>query len=611
MSKLNKNNGKNRNQNNYRVEQLEPRLMMDAAPTDTDWKNEIDDVDISTYNLPATTEESIEGLIAYNSEGIANRVSLPDVLDSKEIDFSDEVDDVKDFVKDTVEALQEEAEENAENAKDAAQAALTVAEQNYNTAKAAYESLFPDPNNISPAFSQTEQGITLQTLINGAQNAYNAALAHYNQVTTNFQIDASTLCARLVQDNENNNWSFTDNSGKINVSISKNQAVSIDDSLDIVPDIAEKTQIDVAFKKLEKDNVKGFAEVSFEIDGNSQTSINSNTSVEIEFDFFQDLSKIDAKIGILGLTSIDDSNVSNPDLKITGKSTLHGDTSSYDTEFEYDLDFMVKNSSLLTIQNGFYVDDSNHLKYAGKSTAGPKWSSGSNAHDEDAFVPDFANVQMGEILNQFNAISKWLQKIESDILKNNFQGMIEQNASSFLRLSTVFEKVIKTPPRSLQELLNESYFNNVIGISFTKEGGDNFCNLVFTGLQTSQTAKASLSDSFLGTISDSLSEISKNTLSLDVSSSMNLTLKIPMSKNDAYGPNDNIHELLNNNLNDKVKNGIANVVQTEAFSTYFVISKPIKMKLVYDNEGNETEAECTIGPSDFLIDSISEIILIY
>jgi hypothetical protein len=35
------------------------------------------------------------------------------------------------------------------------------------------------------------------------------------------------------------------------------------------------------------------------------------------------------------------------------------------------------------------------------------------------------------------------------------------------------------------------------------------------------------------------------------------------------------------------------------------------MKLVYDNEGNETEAECTIGPSDFLIDSISEIILIY
>ena len=31
MSKLNKNNGKNRNQNNYRIEQLEPRLMMDFA----------------------------------------------------------------------------------------------------------------------------------------------------------------------------------------------------------------------------------------------------------------------------------------------------------------------------------------------------------------------------------------------------------------------------------------------------------------------------------------------------------------------------------------------------------------------------------------------------
>lgn len=282
-----------------------------------------------------------------------------------------------------------------------------------------------------------------------------------------------------------------------------------------------------------------------------------------------------------------------------GTYTLQGDTSSYDTEFDYDLDFIVNNSSLLTIQNGFYVDDSNHLKYAGKSTVGPKWSSGSNAHDEETFVPDFANVQMGEILNQFNAIAKWLQKIESDILKNNFQGMIEQNASSFLRLSTVFEKVIKTPPRSLQELLNESYFNNVIGISFTKEGGDNFCNLVFTGLQTSQTAKASLSDSFLGTISDSLSEISKNTLSLNVGSSMNLTLRIPMSPNDAYGPNDNIRELLRKDSNEyesnDVKNGCSNVVQSDTLSTSFVISEPIKMKLVYDNDGDETEAECSVA----------------
>ena len=31
MSKLNKKNGKNNKQNNYRVEQLEPRQMMDFA----------------------------------------------------------------------------------------------------------------------------------------------------------------------------------------------------------------------------------------------------------------------------------------------------------------------------------------------------------------------------------------------------------------------------------------------------------------------------------------------------------------------------------------------------------------------------------------------------
>lgn len=34
MSKLNKKNGKNNNQNNYRVEQLEPRFMLSATAED-------------------------------------------------------------------------------------------------------------------------------------------------------------------------------------------------------------------------------------------------------------------------------------------------------------------------------------------------------------------------------------------------------------------------------------------------------------------------------------------------------------------------------------------------------------------------------------------------
>ena len=37
MSKLNKKNGKNNNQNNYKIEALEPRLMMDGDQ----WGNEI------------------------------------------------------------------------------------------------------------------------------------------------------------------------------------------------------------------------------------------------------------------------------------------------------------------------------------------------------------------------------------------------------------------------------------------------------------------------------------------------------------------------------------------------------------------------------------------
>lgn len=73
---------------------------------------------------------------------------------------------------------------------------------------------------------------------------------------------------------------------------------------------------------------------SISIDGNALSEIDETVEIKAGFHFFQDVDdNKDAKIGILGLTSIADSNESNPDLKIMGKYTLQGDTSSYDTEY--------------------------------------------------------------------------------------------------------------------------------------------------------------------------------------------------------------------------------------------------------------------------------------
>lgn len=128
---------------------------------------------------------------------------------------------------------------------------------------------------------------------------------------------------------------LTDNLGKIDILVSLDRSISIDDEYQIVPDIAEQTNIDVAFDALNtKEHIRGESTVSFSIDGNALSEIDETVEIKAGFHFFQDVDdNKDAKIGILGLTSIADSNESNPDLKIMGKYTLQGDTSSYDTEY--------------------------------------------------------------------------------------------------------------------------------------------------------------------------------------------------------------------------------------------------------------------------------------
>lgn len=83
MSNFKKNNKKsaNKNRKNYKIESLEPRLMMDASVTD--WENEIDSIDaqlLSTTNTLSTdTNFNIDNTVIYEEDGVSRIANFNDI----------------------------------------------------------------------------------------------------------------------------------------------------------------------------------------------------------------------------------------------------------------------------------------------------------------------------------------------------------------------------------------------------------------------------------------------------------------------------------------------------------------------------------------------------
>ena len=287
--------------------------------------------------------------------------------------------------------------------------------------------------------------------------------------------------------------------------------------------------------------------VEFTLDADKSTGPNDFAAVEARFDFFQETSNTEKKkanIGFLDLVSIADTGSSGPDLTVIG--SYRSDTKSVTTDFEYDLDFNVKNyANISTAVSNFAVDDVDHLKYVGTTANGhsPIWqdAAGSTVNDENEFIPNFANVQIGDILKQFNALSKWMQqKAETEILEHDFEGLIDQNASSFLYLSNYFATFVKTPPNSMQELLDRLVWKGstipipLITADFVYDSLKNeyVCQLKYNAQLNCNPATVSLSESYIKGISQQFTDIEKMSLTLDQYSVLNLTIDIPMGNSE-------------------------------------------------------------------------------
>ena len=89
MSNFNKKNKKNANKNrkNYKIESLEPRLMMDASVND--WNDELNALNVGAYTIDSNSSK-IDGLLVVDSTKPDNepeRLSLADVVNGQKVDF--------------------------------------------------------------------------------------------------------------------------------------------------------------------------------------------------------------------------------------------------------------------------------------------------------------------------------------------------------------------------------------------------------------------------------------------------------------------------------------------------------------------------------------------
>ena len=138
MSKLNKKNKKSKkdNRKNYKIESLEPRLLMDASVND--WNDELNALNVGAYTIDSNSSK-IDGLLVVDTNDMdkePERLSLADVVNGQKVDFQQEWKDVKVHVKDCVNKVHDDAMKPYDDE-------VTRCNAVYVAAKTAYENANP------------------------------------------------------------------------------------------------------------------------------------------------------------------------------------------------------------------------------------------------------------------------------------------------------------------------------------------------------------------------------------------------------------------------------------------------------------------------------------
>ncbi|SHK36441.1 Ca2+-binding protein, RTX toxin-related [Fibrobacter sp. UWH4] len=246
-----------------------------------------------------------------------------------------------------------------------------------------------------------------------------------------------------------------------------------------------------------------------------------------------------------------DTDETLPDFSVVG-SFVGGQniTPKYEKAYNVDLNFALDNANGL-LDNNLTLNSPSDLCLNGvgiSSLSNASW--GVN----DTLLSQIKHVQMGDVLNTLNDMLHDLSMAalkNDDLLKNDvLDGMLDQKSTSLINFSTMFDPIIKYPPKSMQELMNRlqelsNIWNTGCGVPLTpihatisESNGDYTLNIPFL-IFSGNTSKVSLSNYFLKQIVNGknstyldkigLSVVDKNALDYENSSLLCFNMDIALT----------------------------------------------------------------------------------
>lgn len=438
--KYNNKKSKKNSRKNYKIESLEPRLLMDA--TMDQWHEELDlissaptHVEQADFNLASASAQGneVDGLLVQDkSTGDFRKATIGDVLSEKLFTnrrlvspakiLEAVTNDIKQIIAKYATSTTVLTEQDVFNFFNSEAGADGLRQTIGSQSQAVAVGKYTNPGFGMPSFYyKTQEYVNVVNNISYGLKFEGGKLVVYGVAFDHCVVNGELSAGSSLWDNP--------------TSLSNSYRA----------DVNEKLGLEASYEEV---GVGQHYEFSFELDGLKNTSANLNSSRGISIQFNEELDTTvspsageEAKTGVLGLVGDTDVyadlsvgyslNSSNFGLYL--KSGVSADL-LFDIRdrgnFDFDIHF---NPGLVHYTKGF-------------NEVSGTWS--------DAVVAKFNDISMGKILGKLQQLSMRLAEIQSGGEESiDFGGLLAQNANTLLGLTSMLEDVLNGSPKTVQELV--------------------------------------------------------------------------------------------------------------------------------------------------------------
>lgn len=467
MSDLSKKNKMNKNSSkNFKIEPLEQRLLMDAAPSESlkSWTEELACVvapDYWTDQNKMKDNHAVEGLYRkVEDAGSLERATVSDLWTlSDYYNWENESDDV--VAKKLTSWDERNNDDNPDNdVKIRVGNTSSYADSN-DVLKAIRNDIYSKLESVAKKGNITATKLA-EKFNSGKEFVVTTASADcWYKVTCKYDILSSSNDRVKIAASATIDLfgyaEFVDEIGAWNWNKVKKSYDAICDKIDkLYKADTSETNIDVVsdfnFSKLSKE-----LEFVFTLDGSAKNGVDMSSTANVNLEF---KSTGKAKYGVLDMTAD-----ANPGTDLTIKTQLTDD-SNLSVKSGVTADFLLKVANV----SEAFIDNNNSLK---DKTFKYTKSDAFDEKDKGLWVQNpqiekYNTFSMGKILEKLQNVSSRLAAIQNGEYSSdnvNFDQILSKNALSLLNLSAMLDGIINNPPQTLQELvkrINENPYQSVV-----------------------------------------------------------------------------------------------------------------------------------------------------